>query len=506
VSAFVGAERLYASLDERTIEILEKRRRTTVVRRRGWLVRRALVTADVIGLTAAFTVAELVYPIEMHHSGALGRVSEIAFFGLSLPMWVVAAKLYGLYDKDEERAHHSTADDFSGVFHLVTVCTWLLYAASLLTDLFNPQFGKLFVFWLLAVVGVTFVRGAARMYCRRQIHYLQNAIIVGAGDVGQVVARKLLKHPEYGINLVGFVDSFPKERMAGLEHLTLLGAQGDLPELVGLLDVERVIVAFSNDRHEESIDMIRAMNELEVQVDVVPRFFEVLSAGADVHMIEGMPMWGLPPGQLSGSTRLIKRVVDLIGATLGLVVVSPLLVLIAVAIKLDSSGPLTFRQIRAAGDGAVFRIWKFRTMTADAEERKHEFAHLNKHLAPGEDPRMFKIDDDPRVTRVGAFLRRFSLDELPQLLNVVRGEMSLVGPRPLILEEHRHVVDWGQRRLDLKPGLTGLWQVLGRDAISFDEMVRLDYRYVTNWSLGGDIRLILRTLPVMVRSHGARAD
>jgi lipopolysaccharide/colanic/teichoic acid biosynthesis glycosyltransferase len=165
---------------------------------------------------------------------------------------------------------------------------------------------------------------------------------------------------------------------------------------------------------------------------------------------------------------------------------------------------LTFRQIRAAGDnGAVFRIWKFRTMAADADERKHEVAHLNKHLAPGEDPRMFKIDDDPRVTRVGAFLRRWSLDELPQLLNVARGEMSLVGPRPLILDEHRHVVDWGQRRLDLKPGLTGLWQVLGRDAISFDEMVRLDYRYVTNWSLGEDLRLILRTLPVIARSHGA---
>jgi lipopolysaccharide/colanic/teichoic acid biosynthesis glycosyltransferase len=141
-------------------------------------------------------------------------------------------------------------------------------------------------------------------------------------------------------------------------------------------------------------------------------------------------------------------------------------------------------------------------MALGADARKQEFAHLNKHLLPGGDPRMFKIDEDPRVTRFGQLLRRLSLDELPQLFNVLRGEMSLVGPRPLILDEHRYVDDWRSRRLDLKPGITGLWQVLGRDGIGFDEMVKLDYLYVTSWSLGGDIRLLFRTLPSIGRARG----
>jgi lipopolysaccharide/colanic/teichoic acid biosynthesis glycosyltransferase len=171
---------------------------------------------------------------------------------------------------------------------------------------------------------------------------------------------------------------------------------------------------------------------------------------------------------------------------------------VAALIKLDSRGPVFFRQVRMGGGGQRFRMFKFRTMVADAEARKAELRHLNKHTEPGSDPRMFKIPDDPRVTRVGRFLRRSSLDELPQLLNVLRGEMSLVGPRPLILEEDRHVDDWARKRLDLKPGMTGLWQVLGRSDIPFDEMVKLDYLYVTTWSLWQDFRLLFRTIPLVV--------
>ena len=155
-------------------------------------------------------------------------------------------------------------------------------------------------------------------------------------------------------------------------------------------------------------------------------------------------------------------------------------------------------------DNRPFRIWKFRTMEADADLRKQQVAHLNRHAGEGGDPRMFKISDDPRVTRVGRVLRKYSIDELPQLINVLRGEMSLVGPRPLILEEDSHVDGWARRRLDLRPGITGVWQVLGRSAIPFEEMVRLDYRYVKTWSLWNDLRLILQTFPALMR--GERAD
>jgi exopolysaccharide biosynthesis polyprenyl glycosylphosphotransferase len=498
----VAAHELLEVMDDRTRELLDFRARLGNGRRRGWLVRRALLLADLLGLTCAFAVAQQVYSAHVADQGSVHGLGEILAFVGSLPLWVVAAKLYGLYDKDEERTDHSTTDDFAGVFHLVTVCTFLLFAFAHGSRWFDPQFGKLVLFWALAIAGVTGSRALARAYCRRQINYLQNTIIVGAGEVGQNVARKLLKHPEYGINLVGFVDANPREREPGLEHLTLLGTQDDIPQLVDLLDVERVIVAFSSEHHEEQLDLIRKLNALDIQVDIVPRFFDVLNGGVEFHTVEGLPVCSLPPLRLSRSSRLLKRAVDVTGAAIGLVILAPLFAAVAVAVRLDSPGPVFFRQVRMGERGRVFRIWKFRSMCADADQRKHEFAHLNKHLAPGGDPRMFKIEGDPRVTRVGAWLRRTSLDELPQLFNVLVGEMSLVGPRPLILDEMRHVNDWAGRRLDLRPGITGLWQVLGRDDISFEEMVRLDYRYVTGWSLWNDIRLLARTFPAVLKVRG----
>jgi exopolysaccharide biosynthesis polyprenyl glycosylphosphotransferase len=493
----VVASDLFEALDTRTRELLALREQLGSARRRGWLVRRALLLADVLGLTVAFAVAQQLYLPGPSRAGSLEGLGELLAFVLSLPVWVVAAKLYGLYDKDEERTDHSTTDDFAGVFHLITVGTWLLYAGLEFTRWADPTFGKLFTFWLIAIALMTVCRVAARAYCRRRITYLQNTVIVGAGEVGQKVARKLLKHREYGINLVGFVDAAPKERGDDLEHLTILGSLEDMPALVRLLDVERVIVAFSNEGHDDMLDSIRKLNELNVQVDVVPRYFEVLSPSVGVHTVEGLPMLGLPPVRLSRSSQLLKRSLDVVGASIGLLLLAPLFAVVALLIKRDSPGPVFFRQVRMGSNDQCFRIFKFRTMVVGADQRKHEVAHLNKHLA--DDPRMFKINHDPRVTRVGRWLRDTSIDELPQLLNVVRGDMSLVGPRPLILEEHRFVDDWATRRTDLRPGITGLWQVLGRDDIGFSEMVKLDYLYVTTWTLASDVRLIFRTLPALFR-------
>jgi exopolysaccharide biosynthesis polyprenyl glycosylphosphotransferase len=497
-------DELTAAVDERTLEIVDRRRRTAVIKGRGWLIRRMLLAADVIGISLAFFFAQLVLGPGASAKGiALG--TEYLLFLSTLPGWVVLAKLYGLYDRDEERTDHSTADDLVGVLHMLTLGAWLFFAGAWLTGLADPKLAKVALFWLLAITIVTLLRGLARAYCRRNPAYLQNTVIVGAGDVGQTVARKVLNHPEYGINLVGFVDSEPRERRDDLEHLTILGRPESLPALVRLLEVERVIVAFSNDSHEESLDLIRLLKDLQVQVDVVPRLYELVSPGAGIHTVEGLPLVGLPPLQLSRSSRLLKRALDVAVAAVGLVVLSPFLVLIAVLIKLTSPGPVFFRQVRMGAHDRTFRIFKFRTMHADADERKAEVAHLNMHAQSGGDPRMFKIPDDPRATRVGRFLRRFSLDELPQLLNVIKGDMTLVGPRPLILDEDDEISSaWARRRLDLKPGITGLWQVLGRSAIPFEEMVKLDYLYVTTWSLANDIRLMFRTFPALLRGeHGS---
>jgi exopolysaccharide biosynthesis polyprenyl glycosylphosphotransferase len=491
-------EELRTTVGDRTLQILDRRRRTAVVKRRGWLVRRMLLAADVIGLVSALLVAQWLAP-SVDSVDAYSPRLEIFAFLLTIPAWIVITKLYGLYDHDDERANHSTADDFGGVFHMVTVCTWLVMVVTYLSDIANPTAQKLVVFWAAAIAFVCLARAGARALARRNDAYIQNTVIVGAGDVGQLFAKKVRNHPEYGINLVGFVDAKPKERQSDLEDVALLGDAGRLPAIVRLLDVERVIIAFSNDSYDETLELLRAVQDLEVQIDIVPRLFEFVGPGVEIHTVEGLPLLGLPPLRLSRSSRLLKRATDLALTIPTLIVLAPVFAVLALMIKVDSPGPVFFRQVRVGAAGRTFRIFKFRSMHADAEERKHEFAHLNRHLAPGGDPRMFKIVGDPRVTRVGKLLRRFALDELPQLFNVVVGEMSLVGPRPLILDEDQYVERWARQRLNLKPGVTGPWQVLGRSEIPFAEMVRLDYLYVTRWSLLCDLRLMALTIPALCR-------
>jgi exopolysaccharide biosynthesis polyprenyl glycosylphosphotransferase len=474
-------------------ELLEERG-PTGAGRRGWVIRRALAAADAAGLTLAFIFAEALI-------GGGIAVGHLLLFLATLPGWIVVAKLYGLYD-NEDRTDHSTADEFVGVFHLVTIGAWIMYAGAWLTGLWSPQLAVLIFFWGASVGLVTAGRASARAVCRQTVSYLQNTIIVGAGDVGQLVARKLLKHPEYGINLVGFVDASPKEQRQDLAHLTLLGPPEDLRELVREHDVERVVIAFSNESHEELLLLIRSLKGLSVQIDIVPRLFEIVGPGVEIHTIEGLPLVGLPQVKLSRSSRLLKRTLDLILSGIALVVLAPLFAVVALKIKLDSPGSVFFRQLRMGYGDKPFRMFKFRTMVADADSRREEVAHLNMHVSNG-DARMLKVPDDPRITNFGKTLRRFSIDELPQLINVLIGDMSLVGPRPLPLDEDELVEDWGRHRLTLKPGMTGLWQVSGRSSIPFGEMLNLDYLYVSGWSLWGDLRLIARTIPAVLRGRQA---
>jgi exopolysaccharide biosynthesis polyprenyl glycosylphosphotransferase len=481
----------------RTLEILEQRRLATTVHRRGWLVRRLLLAADLVGLGLAFAAAELIFA--RSSPGSLGIGFETLLFAVTLPAWAIVARLYGLYSQDDRRTNHVTVDEVAGVFNMVTVCTWLFFAVTWLSGIAHPAVQKLLLFWVFAVAIVPLGRAGARAFARSRRGYIQNTVIVGAGDVGQAIAEKILRHPEYGVNLVGFVDHEPKERNSGVGDLTILGPPERLSTIIRAFDVERVIIAFSRSPHERILGLIRTMNDAFVQVDIVPRYFELIGPNTGVSAIEGVSTLCLPPRALGLSSRMLKRTMDLALALVALVLFSPVLVVAALLIKLDTPGPIFFRQPRIGEAGREFSIIKLRTMVVGADEQKESFAHLNKHA--GRDARMFKIPDDPRVTRTGRLLRRFSLDELPQLVNVLRGEMSLVGPRPLIPAENEYVDGWGRRRLDLKPGITGLWQVLGRSEIPFEDMMRLDYLYVTNWSMWHDIRLLCGTVPAMLNGE-----
>ncbi|HEX7312050.1 MAG TPA: sugar transferase [Gaiellaceae bacterium] len=473
------------------------------------LVRAALVSADLLALALAFAATQALWL----RVGATARdrhdlIAESLLFFAMLPVWPAVAAVFGLYRRDDERPDHSTADELVAVFQLLTVGSWLFMLAAVVTGRAEPNLVKLCIFWAVALAFLSIGRVAARSFCRRRLAYVQNTVVVGAGRIGQLVARKLLQHPEYGINVVGFVDHRPTGWIdAGSNGLThgheyVLGTIDALPEIVRAFDVDRVVFAFSELTDQATLEALREIADRDVQIDVVPRFFELIGPRTTIHTAEGIPLIGLPPVRLSRIARVTKRTMDVACSFFGLLALSPFLIVAAIAIKLDSRGPVLFRQTRMGARNKPFRIFKFRTMAVDAEASKAALSALNVHACPGGDPRMFKLACDPRVTRVGRILRRYSIDELLQLLNVLAGTMSLVGPRPIILEEDQHVDGWARRRLDVKPGITGLWQVHGGSAIPFGEMVQLDYLYVRTWSLWNDVVLLLRTIPVVTRGSG----
>jgi exopolysaccharide biosynthesis polyprenyl glycosylphosphotransferase len=486
-------ERLLQAVNGRTLELLERRRRTTRPKGRRWLVRRLLLAGDLLGLSLAFLLASVV-------SAADASAIAIGFgiFAASLPAWVVGAKLFGLYEDDEARADHTTLDDLARIFLLVTIGA---FAFAVTAGFTHQKMTQVLLFWVLGFVLVAGGRTSARIVSRRTQTYVQNAVIVGAGEIGQLLARKLLQHPEYGINLVGFVDAEPRERRPDLGDLTVLGTPEELPQIVRTLGIERAIFAFSRDAFDESLELIRALRVMEVQVDIVPRLFGAIGPKIGVHTLEGFPLIGLPPVVLAPSSLLLKRCVDVVGAAIGLIIAAPAFALIALLIWKDSGTPVIFRQARLGRDMKEFTILKFRTMksgTGDAGHRAALAAVMDGSAAGGENG-LFKPDHRQSVTRVGAWLRKTSLDELPQLVNVLRGDMSLVGPRPSLPYEPTHFAPRHFERFIVRPGLTGLWQVTARAHSTWVEALEMDVAYVRGWTIGLDIWLICRTPLQMFR-------
>lgn len=499
-----AAAELLERVDGQSRSIIERRRRLDKPHRRGWLVRRMLLVADTAGLAIAFVAADAVLGSRGRGDAVSLPVEYLVFF-LTLPAWVVLAKLHGLYEGDEGRADTSTIDDVVGVFHLVTVGTWLFALGAIASGLANPKLVKLATFWVLAVILVTTGRAAARAWCRRSLSYLQNTIIVGAGDVGQLVARKLLNHPEYGLNLVGFVDDEPRELRNDLAHVAMLGGADTLADVVRLLDVERVVVAFSGTPERETLELIRSLRALNVQIDIVPRLFELVGPKVDVHSVEALALVGLSPARLSPSSRLVKRTIDVVIASLALVFTLPLFVAIAFWIKRDSPGPVLFRQTRLGSNMREFTTLKFRTMHLGTNDAEHR-AYIRRTMLATADVEahgMFKLDRAGSITRAGRVLRKLSLDELPQLLNVMKGDMSLVGPRPCIPYETENFAPHHFERFLVPAGVTGLWQVSARASSTFGEALDMDVAYARSWSLGLDLRLLGRTPAQVFRQRKA---
>jgi exopolysaccharide biosynthesis polyprenyl glycosylphosphotransferase len=456
-------------------------------------VRRALLAADITGLVVAFIVAESLFGPGSGPGNTFAGAAEYLVFAFTLPIWVVVAKLYGLYAHDEERTDHTTVDDIVGVFHMVTVGAWILVSLQWVTSFTSPDFRKLFVFWAVAIAVVTGGRGIARGLCRRHPAYLQNTVIVGVGDVAQLIARKVNQHPEYRINLLGFIEGDSNELSE--PSLPVLGPPDQLSALVTELGIERAIIAFPEGTHREALELIRSLKTFDVQIDVVPSLFEIVGPSANLHSLEGLPLVGLPPVRISRSSRAIKRMIDVTVAIISLVVAAPLFAYAAWRIKRESPGPVFFRQTRLGMNGREFTPLKFRTMKVDTDESVHrDFIRRVMDLkAVPEASGIYKLDRADAVTPFGCWLRKTSLDELPQLINVLRGEMSLVGPRPCIPYETEGFEPHHFERFLVPQGMTGLWQVTARAHSTFREALEMDVTYVRSWSLRLDIWLLMRT-------------
>ncbi len=452
-------------------------------------LRRLLAMGDAFAVVVGLTLA-----IALPGASAPGR--RILWGVVAVPVLMVLFKLYGLYDRDVKRISYSTVDDLPWLFHATVIGGLIVWVYARYSPMRRLDFAEILLFGVNVIVLATAVRFGIRSIAGRVVG-LESTLLVGTGDIGKTLVGKLAAHPEYRLNVIGALS--PSEASPGVasRSIPVLGTLDELEQVADRHGVTRVIFSARDIEERELERLLRDCRALSIKVSVLPRLADVLGPAVEIDDVEGVTVLGINPPWLPRSSRAIKRAMDLCVALSLLIIAAPLLIFLALLIKLDSPGPAFFVQERVGRGNRHFRLFKLRTMALDAEQRRAEL------LARSAEAGWLKIDHDPRVTRVGHWLRRLSLDELPQLWNVVRGEMSLVGPRPLIPAEDEHVQAWARRRLDLTPGITGYWQVLGRTRIPFEEMVKLDYLYVMNWSLWEDVRLMLRTLPVVIGGHGA---
>ncbi len=451
--------------------------------RRDAVFRRALATADCAALLLALLTVVVAFPSLALRPTALAAV----------PLMVLCAKLLGLYDRDETLLRKTTLEEVPKLFQLATLSSLVMWLAHGLV--IAGDFGRMqaLALWAALTLTLPITRVAARALSLR-LAAVERCLVIGDAPTARALGKRLAAGSGVKAEIVGYLD---------IDHETAAGENGDahgvvrITQQVRQLGVHRVIVAPRRADGEDVVDVVRALKNTGMRVSFVPRVLEILGAAMEFDDVHGITLMGMKRFRLSRSSARIKRSFDLVVACALLLVLAPLMALIAAAIKLESRGQVLFRQVRVGRGGVPFGMLKFRTMVSNAEALKPGLLDLNEA-----EPGLFKIANDPRVTRTGRLLRRTSLDELPQLINVLRGEMSLVGPRPLVGEEDEQILGWSRRRLDLMPGMTGHWQILRSSRVPLPQMVAIDCMYVTTWSLWNDVKILLRTVPHVLGLRG----
>jgi exopolysaccharide biosynthesis polyprenyl glycosylphosphotransferase len=449
-------------------------------RRQGHL-RRQLLSADIVSGSAVGALTALIADLPLDKLPVLALAIGLC--------WPILAYACGLYAVDDLRSWATGVGEAPRLAVSALLVSWPVFALLSALHAGRPVAGALTATAAIGG-GAAVARAAARISLHRSPKLRQRTLILGSGDVAAQLVERLRSHSELGLDPVGFIDD--DVHRPGELDVPRLGTLDSLAELIDFGRVDRVMVAFTRASHEQLLHAIRVCRDAGVTVDIVPRLFEFLEGARTVDQVGGMPLMSIQVPSFSRLSRVCKRALDILGATLGLVVLAPLLLAIAAAIAIDSPGGVLFRQQRSGRGGRFFTLYKFRSMRDDST------------VLVRDDGAIVKRPDDERITSVGRFIRRFSLDEAPQLFNVLRGDMSLVGPRPLVRAEQDTLVEgWQGRRADLRPGLTGPWQISGRSHIPFHEMIKFDYQYVAGWSLARDIEILLATVPAVLSGRGA---
>jgi exopolysaccharide biosynthesis polyprenyl glycosylphosphotransferase len=421
--------------------------------------------------------------------GALSQTEDLVSFA-----FLVCALLFarsGLYAGRDQRP---------GLTRIVA-CLFQTTVVALLFALVNGlDFQSYYIFYgslffAVAYVGLfRYAYEAATGAALKAAGYRRRAILVGTGEHIDAVAHALTRGGDSPVNIMGVV-SLTERPPNGLSSL---GSVRDIGRIVEAHKIDEVIIADPAFPEQEAIELVDQCHQRGVTVRIAPSTMEILVHRAEFVPGQSVPLFELRPPVFEGFDYALKRSFDLVGATLILLVLSPLLLTVALAVKLTSRGPILYRSMRPGIGGITFACFKFRTMYADADARQADLEELNE--ASGA---LFKIRNDPRMTPVGRVIRRYSIDELPQLLNVLLGQMSLVGPRPLPQRDYDRLEDWHKKRYLVLPGITGLWQVSGRADLDFDDLVRLDFLYLERWSVFLDLSILLKTLPAVISKRGA---
>lgn len=473
-----------------------------VRRQQSKLLTVAQVAVDLFSIGIGFWVAAYL----RFGTGLFGRAEAPAadyplIIAVSVPVWLTVFGLSGMYDSLGMRG---ASEEVRRVFRSVNLGLVMLVLTSFV--LAERDLSRAFVAgaWFSCLISVTSGRLAFRKVLKLIRKYGKLRVpmlVVGLNEEARAIARTLVRCPWIGYTPVGFVAANGELNGRNITKIDGLPIYGTAAHIAGAVDAagaSAVLVASSAVPEEKLALLYRDLQDHEVEVRVSAGLLNIAASRVAVEPLDGIPVLALRKIQLARSQRVVKRAFDLVGAALLLIGMAPLFLLVSLIVKLTSPGPVFYRQIRIGQYGREFKMVKFRSMVAGADRMLIDLRNYNE--AEG---LLFKMRDDPRVTKIGKFIRRWSVDELPQLFNVITGRMSLVGPRPPLPEEVARYDDWIRGRVQVKPGMTGLWQVNGRHELSFQDYVRYDLFYVENWSIAFDLHILWRTLPAVLGRAGS---